>query len=78
MEVPLCPQWVSLACTEVACFKSEQLLENCAALSTWLFLFLLLDSLFATCCPSSLSVLLGHDSVYYDSYSHSCAVVSLT
>ena len=77
MEVPLCPQWVSLACTEVACFKSEQLLENCRPLDLAV-LFLLLDSLFATCCPSSLSVLIGHDSVYYDSYSHSCAVVSLT
>ena len=69
---------VSLACTEEACFQSEQLHENCAALSTCLILFLLLDSLLATRCLSSQFVLLGHGSVYYDSYSHSSAVVSLT
>ena len=74
---------VRLTRTEVACFQSEQFAGEqricpCAVLSS---LSVCVSCLTVCQLPGvsfHSSVQLGHDSVYCDSYSHSCAVLPLT
>ena len=86
VEVPLCPV-VSLACAEVACFQSEQLHENCAVLSTCLFLFLcegdtlvlLSRSRFVTvCCVSCSTVWASYLCLLFQSWVSFVMVVYTT